>query len=336
MKIMWHSFLLLILSYYSAECGIRDGYDFLMKNRDNLVQPLNKDIPDAYIHKNKTVYLKFIIGMLQNKNLSYNDSTAYELCSMFISAIKEISYRISGTDVIIDSTIFVFFSKILNCNPDNKKDVALANYAAQALIDKAGFNELIRYKPIIKTALLNSGIDYAYNASLSVLMGLDSNDNKEYIKKAVRAQYNARLDDSAAIKFLIDEYKNSTRYKDKVNAIKNIMTSGKRDLIEKVLLDFNDPIYDINNYKTAPACTTSSTQFQILLSLARYYPANILFREELYKYAYNDKYRYDITLVKSYISRILAWIKEEYKIAPKSENPPAYIIRRWECPDYIR
>jgi len=336
MKTIYYSFLFLVLSYCSGESGIKEGYDFLMENRDKLVKSLNKDIPDAYIHNNKTVHLKLIISTLQNKNLSYNDSTAYNLCTDFIAVINEISFRISGTNVIIDSTIFVFFSKILNCNPDNKKEVSLANYAAQILRDEAGFNELIRYKPIIKAALLNSRIDYSLNASLSVLMGLNDTDKKEYIEKAVREHYMARLNDSTAIKFLIDEYKNSTYYSVKVNAIKNIMISGKRHLIEQVLLDFNDPIYNIKNYKTAPACTTSSSQLQILLSLSRYYPANKLFREELYKYAFNDKYRYDTTLIKSYLSRILAWIKEEYNIVPKSEFPPTYIIQRWECPDYIR
>lgn len=337
MKNIHYLFMLLILCYYISECGVKEGYDFLIENREKINMLFNKELSYDYMPHIKSVHFKVIDSTLHDKNLTYNDSIAYDLCNRFIFTISQISLNASGTEIIIDSTLFLFFSKILTCTANsNEKDANLAERAVQTLIEKAGFAELVKYKSILKPALQKSCVSYNKKNSLTVLMGLSETEKNEFLEKDILpVHYRARIGDTSAMKILIKNYEKSDTYHYKVDAIKNIMESGNRELIKHVLLDFNDPIYHIKNYKNAPPCTSSSTQLEILQSLARYYPENKLFNEELYKYYYTKKYRKDISFIKNHIILICKWIKKEYEIAPKSAFPPAYIISGSICPQWM-
>jgi hypothetical protein len=249
----------------------------------------------------------------------------------FLQNIRGISNLLSDRrmDIINDTISIIFLSELINgCSGADEKELTLANSAAREIIRHVGYPTLHRYKNQINTAVMNSCIGPNLNRTIRILIGPDELERQALLKERYHfedAPFKARLEDSIAIEGLRVKYQNARSFDEKESVIRQIFVSGQIELIKMVIADFNNPLYNVFIYRTAPPCTSRSTQFETLQGLRRMYPDEKLLNEDFLKIVYNLEVSSEQT--KQYLEAVTRWLERKYAIKIE-DRLTAYILNK--------
>jgi hypothetical protein len=310
---------------------LRHALAFLLDSRTLLVSNISscsirQDARLCYFPE-KDTFLQLLSMPLNN----FNDEKAQTLVTLYMSSRRALCYINSGTLVITDSISIGFFSRLLCVNSN------LADYAGNLLLNETSFPSLKKYSTTIKHSLENAKLQKVNKTDLLATLSLDTNEISGLLaSKSLSIVSRARLGDTAAINFLINEYHKRDGFQAKKVALTNLVLAGDPQTVKFALEHFNDTIYDFVNkgelkvagkYVSMSPCTVSSIQEPILRGLMRFHPYEPLLSVELTKILTVDSLRNNPATVKSYTSNILDWVEKEYNVTC-SAYPRAYIIKR--------
>jgi hypothetical protein len=328
----------------SGYCGIKEAHAYLRQNQDVIINALSRcHLPESPLFNFpcNSHAMNDIKTLLENN--SVNDSIMELTVRTFLLHVRGVSNLLNGrrTNIISDSLSITFLSELINgSSRADEKECGLANSAAYEITRHVSYPSLRRYKKQINTAIMNSCIRPSLNQTIRIIIGPSESERQALLKEEFHFEdtpLKARLGDSLAIEEIRVKYRNAKSFSEKESAIGQVFVSGQIELIKMVIADFNNPMYSIFTYRTAPPCTARSTQFRTLQGLRRRYPEEKLVNDDFmvalgWEVAHYHK---DSTEpVRQYLNLVTKWLERKYAIKVEGKSKP-YIISRG-CVDIDR
>lgn len=132
--------------------------------------------------------------------------------------------------------------------------------------------------------------------------------------------FRAKLGDTVSLNSIIEEFKNETKYNQKIKLIEQLSYIGSEESLKQLFLHINDSIVEIRGeYKGEYIITT------ILDAFSRHYPDEKLLNVEFTKM---NKSKIKEGDIKIYLAKVYEWGFKKFGVKPLKLNPDEYVLKR--------